>query len=255
MKGSLSTEIAKQFNLFLIAIGFFSRLPVTVMTEYSEQRLNQANRYFGVVGWLLGAIVAAGFVLFSWYFPEPIALFLAMVLSLLLTGAFHEDGLADMFDGFGGGFTAERKLEIMKDSRLGTYGSCALFAALSGKFLLLSHVQDIVVAVLVAYPLSRVVAASFIFDMPYVSDLDKSKSKPLATRQSFNELMILLFTGAVALFIAPEGTVLTLIIALLVFRIWFKRFLLKQINGFTGDCLGASVQLSELLIYLVLVAL
>ena len=128
----------------------------------------------------------------------------AAIVSLLVTGVFHEDGLADMADGFGGGFDKSRKLEIMKDSRLGTYGSAALMMVLLGKFLFLSESGNVLLAILVAYPLSRAVAGSFIFDMDYISNQDnvsenqQSKSKPLASQQTGTELMILLLSGAAA---------------------------------------------------------
>ncbi|MCJ8274852.1 MAG: adenosylcobinamide-GDP ribazoletransferase, partial [Psychrosphaera sp.] len=153
-----------------------------------------------------------------------------------------------------------RKLEIMKDSRLGTYGSAALMMALLGKFLFLSESANVLLALLVAYPLSRAVAGSFIFDMDYISNKDnvsenqQSKSKPLASQQTGTELMILLLSGAATFILLPMHTVFWLLLVLLVFRVAFKRFLLKQIGGFTGDCLGGAQQLSELLIYATLLA-
>ncbi|NQZ09875.1 MAG: adenosylcobinamide-GDP ribazoletransferase [Algicola sp.] len=248
----------KQINLFLLALSFFSRLPVSGWVQYSSDNLNQANRYFGMVGWLLGAIVAAAFWLLLQYFSQAISVFLAMIVSLLLTGVFHEDGLADMADGFGGGFDPSRKLEIMKDSRLGTYGSAALMMALLGKFLFLSESGNVLLAILVAYPLSRAVAGSFIFDMDYVRESvngsEQSKSKPLASQQTSTELMILLLSGAATFMLLPLNTVFWLLAVLSVFRVAFKRLLLKQIGGFTGDCLGGAQQLSELLIYATLLA-
>lgn len=245
----------KQINLFLLALSFFSRIPVSRWVKYSNENLNQANRYFGLVGWLLGCIVAVAFWLFSQYFSQAISVFLTIIVSLLVTGVFHEDGLADMADGFGGGFETSRKLEIMKDSRLGTYGSAALMMALLGKFLFLSESANVILALLIAYPLSRAVAGSFIFDMTYVTDDEaQSKSKPLASQQTNTELTILLLSGAATLVLLPLNTVFWLLVVLCIFRVAFKRFLLKQIGGFTGDCLGGAQQLSELLIYATLLA-
>jgi adenosylcobinamide-GDP ribazoletransferase len=222
--------------------------------QYSSENLNHSNRYFGLVGWLLALLVGSAYWVFSQFFEQSVSVLLLMVVSLLLTGVFHEDGLADMADGFGGGFTVERKLAIMKDSRLGTYGTAALTMALLAKFLLLSQQQSVIIALLVAYPLSRVLAISFIFDMSYVAENDNSKSKPMAKRQTLTELAILLFTGATTFLLLSANAVFWLIAVLLVFRLVFKRFLLRQINGFTGDCLGGAQQISELLIYLTLLA-
>lgn len=252
-----------QWQLFCLALGFFSRLPIPSSTPYSEARMNQAGRYFALVGAILGALCALVYGAAQWWLPSSAALFVMMVFSLMLTGAFHEDGLTDMADGIGGGMTTERRLEIMKDSRIGTYGASALIMALLGKFVLLSELIEQVgqsitaigVILIVGYTLSRAVAASLIFDMPYVSDLGGSKSKPLAQRQTRLELGILLMTAAVPCLFLSAGAVLALVIVAVVFRFGFKRWLQARLGGFTGDCLGAAQQIMELLCYLTLLAL
>lgn len=244
-----------QLNLFFLALGFFSRIPMPAWVDYSPEKLNQSSRYLTLVGWLLGALVAAAFFVAQQLFPETISLWLAMSFSLLLTGAFHEDGLADTADGFGGAFAREKKLAIMKDSRIGTYGASALVMALIGKYLLLSENNDIIVALLIAYPLSRATAVSLIADMQYVTDNDTSKSKPLANRLSKFDLSILLLTALPALlFLSPThaGALLT---ALITVRLLAKWYLNQQIGGYTGDTLGAVQQVSELTIYGTLLAL
>lgn len=223
--------------------------------EYSPEKLNQSSRYLTVVGWLLGALVAALFFGAQHLFSETISLWLAMGFSLLLTGAFHEDGLADTADGFGGAFARDKKLAIMKDSRIGTYGACALLMALLGKYLLLIENSEIIIALLVAYPLSRVTAVSLIADLQYVSDDDASKSKPLANKLGKIELTILLLTAVPALLLVPHMTAMYLIASLLLVRTLAKLYLNKQIGGYTGDTLGAVQQVSELVIYGVLLAL
>ncbi|HHC6636639.1 TPA: adenosylcobinamide-GDP ribazoletransferase [Vibrio parahaemolyticus] len=244
-------------ELFLLAVSFFSRLPVPSDLPYSEERMNQAGRYFALVGVILGVLCALVFYFTQLIFPDSAALVLTMAFSLLLTGAFHEDGLTDMADGIGGGMTVERRLSIMKDSRIGTYGAATLVMALLAKFVLWSelvHLPDFGLVIVVAYTTSRALAATLIYDMPYVSDSDTSKSKPLANKQSSSEVAILLFTaGVVSLFLGVMQTSF-IVIVLFVFRFAFKRWLTKRIGGFTGDCLGAAQQLSELLVYLTLIA-
>ncbi|ENM5776999.1 adenosylcobinamide-GDP ribazoletransferase [Vibrio mimicus] len=246
-----------QLELFLLAVSFFSRLPVPVNLPYSSERMNQAGRYFALVGLLLGGICALVYSLATQLFSTNISVFLTMVLSLLLTGAFHEDGLADMADGVGGGMTAERRLAIMKDSRIGTYGASALLMALFGKYLLLTELADLTSLVpiwLMAYTLSRAVAASLIHNTPYVSDADSSKSKPLAQQQSSSDLAILSLTALMTLLCFSWQLMAVMIVASLIFRQTFRRWLIKRLGGFTGDCLGAAQQLMELLIYLILLA-
>ena len=223
--------------------------------EYSPEKLNRSSRYLTSVGWLLGALVAVLFFAVHKLFPETISLWLAMGFSLLLTGAFHEDGLADTADGFGGAFSREKKLTIMKDSRIGTYGASALVMALLGKYLLLIENSDIIIALLIAYPLSRATAVSLIADMNYVSDTDTSKSKPLANQLTKTDLFILLLTALPALFFLSLLHAAILLAALITVRVLAKAYLNKQIGGYTGDTLGAVQQISELTIYGVLLAL
>lgn len=243
-----------QFNLFLIALTFFSRIPVPVKIDFRSEFLNQANRYFTLVGWLLGALVAGVYYLATHLFDQNVAVFITLAFSLLLTGAFHEDGLADTFDGFYGGMDKEAKLRIMKDSRLGTYGAAALFFALFGKWLLLSESTLPLIAIFIAYPLSRCVASSFIFDMPYSQSSDGSKSKPLASKQTVSELVISLVTILPVLLFLPLKLALILFIVLIILRFALKYWMKKHIDGYSGDTLGASQQISELTIYSILLA-
>lgn len=248
-----------QLNLFYLALSFFTRIPVPKSMIYSPELLNQANRYFSLIGLFLGVILASCLYLLAFFLPLSIVVLLTLIFSLLLTGAFHEDGLADMADGIGGAFEVNKRLAIMKDSRLGTYGSITLLMALILKFQLLVVLAEqsiglLVGGVILAATLSRAVAGSFISVMPYVSEDDSSKSKPLAQAQSKQELYILLAIGLMPLIFYPLIFILIVLAVLLAFRWYFKIWLLKRLGGFTGDCLGAAQQVSELLIYLVLVA-
>lgn len=251
------SRIREQYQLFCLALSFFSRLPIPSSTPYSEERMNRAGRYFALVGALLGLLCALVFGWLSLFLPGNIAVLLTMVFSLLLTGAFHEDGLTDMADGIGGGMTHERRLAIMKDSRIGTYGAVTLAMVLLAKYALLTalvaHTSLLMVWVL-AYTLSRTVAASLIYDMDYVSDRETSKSKPLASKQTKGELRFLILCGVLPCLWFSPVVALSLILSVVALRFSFKSWLIKRIGGFTGDCLGAAQQLTELWIYLLLVA-
>lgn len=113
-------------NTFFTALMFFTRIPVPGSIPYSKELLNKALRFFPLVGGIVGGIGAGILWLGMLIFPFPLALLLSMVVTIFITGAFHEDGFADFCDGYGGGITKERILEIMKDSRLGTYGTIGL---------------------------------------------------------------------------------------------------------------------------------
>lgn len=246
-----------QWQLFLVALAFFTRIPIPINTPFSTERLNHANRYFGVIGLIVGVICSLIYLLFILLFPPTIAIGIAMISGILITGAFHEDGLADVFDGFGGGWTVESKLNIMKDSRLGTYGASALVMALGLKWITLVSLADInlylpIYAFIVIHCISRVAAASLIFSYPYVRADQDSKVKPLANQQSLLDIGILLTTGVLVLSILPLSLALSCLITTIFVRqscgYWFNH----QLGGYTGDCLGATQQLAEITGYLTL---
>lgn len=247
--------IKHELNLFFLALGFFSRIPMPKCVVYSPEYLNRSSRYFTFVGWLLGAMVAGCFCIAQLFFSNNISVWIAMAFSLVLTGAFHEDGLADTADGFGGGYTLEKKLSIMKDSRVGTYGAVALIMALAGKYLLLIESTHIALGIVISYALSRTVAASLLFDMHYIADVDTSKSKPLAKNQSKTDFSILILTSLPVCLLLPWQTGLLLSVVLIFVRYACKFYFIKHIGGYTGDCLGAAQQVSELVIYAMLVLL
>ena len=256
----MQTCFRYHLNLFLLALSFFSRLPMTKSLEYSPSKMRRARRYFPLVGWLLAVILIAVYGITQPLVGIPLALCLLMIVSLLMTGALHEDGLADTFDGFFGGYTQERKLTIMKDSRIGTYGTCALVMALLSKFLLLSALAEqgvLVMSLLVAYPLSRAMSISLVQDMQYVSSHvsnSGSKSAPFATPFNPKVLSFVLITGAAACILLPVLTVIYLLVSCLILRYWLRFWMTKHINGYTGDCLGTAQQLQELLIYSVILS-
>lgn len=255
-----ATGWQRQWQIFLVSLAFFTRLPIPADTPYSTQHLNQANRYFGAVGIIIGLISAAVYLLAILIWPPELALALAMVTSILTTGAFHEDGLADVFDGFGGGWTVECKLDIMKDSRLGTYGAASLVMMLGCKWVSLSALARIdpalpAILLIVMHSISRICAASLIFSYPYVRADQQSKVKPLANQQSQQDLWILLGTGLVMLLLLPIDAAITLTLVMVAIRYLCGKWFQQQLGGYTGDCLGAAQQIAELSGYMALLAL
>ncbi|GGI80427.1 adenosylcobinamide-GDP ribazoletransferase [Shewanella hanedai] len=247
----------KQVTLFLIAMGFFTRIPMPGWLKVDAENLNQANRYFGLVGLLVGGISALVYGLSTQFLPASVSIILAMMTGIVVTGGFHEDGLADTADGLGGGWTVADKLRIMKDSTIGTYGALALVMALMLKFVVLSELalynpEVVIVALLVGHCLSRVLAASIIFSQAYIRDDASSKSKPLAQNQTLNELLILLATGVAVLWFSNLSAAVYIAVGLVLLRWVIIRFFHRQIGGYTGDTLGAAQQVSELTCYLIL---
>lgn len=238
-------------NEFCLALAFFTRLPIPARTQYSPQAQQRAIGYFSVIGWLLGALLALALWGASQIWPQPVAVLLTMVLGLLLTGALHEDGLSDMCDGLGGGVDHAKKLAIMKDSRVGSYGALALILSQLLKFCLLLSLPAPWWALLLAQPLSRTLAGSLMFVLPYVR-VESAKAKAVVGEWAWRDLLGLLAGGVLALCLLPWPLALTCLLLLGLLFIWLVRFLTRHLGGYTGDCLGAAQQLAELLIYLLL---
>lgn len=243
---------------FLLAIQLLTRLPVRLSSLYSPERMAASVRYYPLVGALVGAISAAVFIATHLMFPTAIAVLMAITAGLLFTGAFHEDGLADTFDGVGGGLTREKALQIMKDSRLGTYGTLALIIALAIKAAALIALTPLLipVALIAAHGLSRLSSVLVIATSQYVRD--EGTGKPVAGAVSPMSLIVALITGAVVIFawaywappIALAWAVGGLFLGHLAMRLFFE----PKLGGYTGDTLGAVQQASELGFYLGLVA-
>ena len=249
-------------RLLLTAVQFYTRLPVPVWVGHSDNLLNKATVYFPVVGWLVGGVAAAVYVSGQLLFRNNgVALLLSLGASVLLTGAFHEDGFADTCDGFGSGWTKPKILEIMKDSRLGTYGAVGLGLLLGLKLVALRGLPatGVGAALLVAHPLSRATALTCIFTHEYARENEDSKAKPVAKKISRAELAAGLLLGALPL-LAYAGltrcpTLLWVFVPLGLVQTSMARYFHRWIGGYTGDCLGAIQQVAEVVIYLFLLIL
>ena len=243
-----------QIELFFTALGFFTRIPVPGWVPWSPERLNHAARYFPLVGWTVGAAGALVLWATALVLPASIAVVLSMAATIRLTGAFHEDGWADACDGLGGGWERLQVLTIMKDSRIGSYGSAGLTLMLLGKALALIELANIdltlaLVALLVAHPLSRLASTSLIHFLDYVREDESAKSRPLARRLQAHELAIALLCGTLPLLLLPALPALGAV-ALAALVTWrAARVFLRRLGGYTGDCLGAAQQASELACY------
>nr|WP_241264454.1 adenosylcobinamide-GDP ribazoletransferase [Marinobacter daepoensis] len=238
-----------------MAIGFLTRIPMLARIDYSQRLMNQSSVYFPLVGLMLGALYAATYSAALWIASPIVALVLVTILHLFVTGAFHEDGLADSVDALGGGYSVEKRLEIMKDSRIGTYGTVALVMALMLKVALLADARFVWLALLVAPAVSRLTPLLLMASLPYVTDPDKSKSKPVADGFSLTRLLaatgfVLLLTATLTawqILLVPAAFTAVVLVALL-----WGRYLHRQLGGYTGDALGASVVFSELVLLLFL---
>lgn len=251
--------IRSQLELFFIAVGFFSRLPVPGWVEFSPDKLGHAARFLPLVGWLIAAIGAAVFWLTVQVLPVELAVVLSMAATIRATGAFHEDGWADTCDGLGGGWTRDQVLQIMKDSRIGSYGAIGLVLLLLAKYLVLSALgadddYPLLAALLVAHPLSRLAAVSIMAMLDYARSDDSAKSAPVARRPDAGELGIATLAGVLPLLLLPAAAALAALGLAVVVVVMALRTFARRLGGYTGDTLGAVQQLSEIAIYLGILA-
>jgi adenosylcobinamide-GDP ribazoletransferase len=259
------TQFARHF---LLALQFFTRIPVTgrlaAWVGFSPAMLRASAAHFPGVGWVVGGLTAAVLWGLLVLLPAaPAAVWVAVVLStvfgVMLTGAFHEDGLADLADGLGGSAERERALEIMKDSRIGSYGAIALVLVLLAKVALLALLAQgsgwlAVVALFAAHVTSRTVPLLIIRTLPHVGDTPQSKSKPLAESLSNAGLLAGLLWWALAMALVvrllPAAPWAQAVLGALLGLAWMWRLLRRRLQGFTGDGLGATQQVCEVLFYL-----
>ena len=244
--------------MVFVALQFLTRVPAPRWVGFEPDWLNRSARWFPLVGLFVGAV--AGTILWaaSAVFPPAVAVGLSIGASVLLTGGFHEDGLADTADALGGAVSGERALEIMKDSRIGTYGALALVIVLGLKAAVLTAMLPAlaVPALLLAHTASRAAAVVLIRVLPYAGDIAHAKAKPLAQRVSGAGVVVafatVLVVGAVlAARVQSHGLLVVTSLALLVVgTVWSVRWLRRRLGGYTGDTLGATQQVTELLVLL-----
>lgn len=267
---------------YLLAIQFFTRIPVTgrlaAWVGFSPAMLRASAAHFPGVGVVVGALVVGlTALLLAWLPPSPFAPLLAAVLgtvlSVMVTGGFHEDGLADVADGLGGSYDRDRALVIMKDSRVGAFGVLAVVLALLAKVALLALIGSVstrgmLLGIFAAHVVSRTWPLLLIRLMPHVGDAAGSKSKPLADQISggsllaagiwcFGALVLVVSSQAAIVSGANVGLVLALVQPLMLGILasalawaYMGRLLWRRLQGFTGDGLGATQQVCEIAFYL-----
>jgi adenosylcobinamide-GDP ribazoletransferase len=253
--------VSRQLALFMTAVQFLTRLPTPRFAAFEPARLARSARYFPLVGVLVGGINVGVWWLASQRLPTSVAVGLMLAISVLVTGAFHEDGFADVCDGFGGGTTPERVLSIMKDSRIGAYGAIGVVLLLGLKWACLDALAVGTAAfaplVIGAHLMSRWCAVALMWSLPYARTEGESKSRSAVEGLTPGEWVIGGLIGSAAF--APiavygwrhggslEARALIAGAVAAAAAAWAAaRYFRRRIGGHTGDCLGAVQQLTEL---------
>jgi adenosylcobinamide-GDP ribazoletransferase len=240
-------------KLYLLALGFYTRLPVPKDQDYSQ--LPQASIYLPLVGWLVGGLSGLCFYVTNLIWPQTVAVILSLLCGILLTGAFHEDGFADVCDGFGGGYDKQRILEIMKDSQIGAYGALGLLLLMSLKISLLITLPSgfIPLIFFAGHSISRFQPLLLMQRYDYARS-DNSKGSAAVFKPSPQELC---FAGVFALLPLLLLPLLCSLVIPVIFLVNWRLgcYFYCHIGGYSGDCLGTSQQLSEVVFYLFVSAL
>lgn len=249
-----------QLRLLLIAIQFYTRLPVTgrlaAWVGWRPEWLARSTRYFPLVGALVGLLMALAYAVAGGFLPHGVSVLIAIGAGLLITGAFHEDGFADFCDAFGTQSDAARTLEIMQDSRVGAYGAIGALMMLLGRFETLASLDPewVASALVAGHALSRGCAVVVMMTLPYARHDALAKAKPVATQLAAPDAGIALAMAAlpalaIAAWSGAGGGLLAGAACAAVATWWLRSMMARRLGGYTGDCLGAVQQAAELAFY------
>lgn len=240
--------IMQEFKYFLVAVQFLTRIAVKPFDDFNATWLDRSAKYFPLVGAMVGAIGGTVIVAATPFLPQPLPMLLGLAAAIAVTGAFHEDGLADTADGLGGGQTREQRLEIMKDSRIGTYGTIALVTMLALKATAMMQIGPIsmIFAFIAAHAAARLASLIAMRLMTYAGDHDTAKAKPLATSITGRELAIAAVLGILpGLLLLSWATLTVSLTVAAIAALVVARKAQRLIGGYTGDILGAIEQVFE----------
>ncbi|MDR3266497.1 MAG: adenosylcobinamide-GDP ribazoletransferase [Tannerella sp.] len=239
----------RELNLFFTALRFYTRIPCPCGNDYPDD-LSQSIRYFPLIGWIVGGIMTLVIYGLSFVFPDSVCILLSLAVGILITGAFHEDGFVDVCDGFGGGWTKEKILAIMKDSRIGAYGVIAwvvLFALKLFTLLELLHIDLLfcIKVLLLAQVISRFSVVTMVFTHQYARTDSSSKAKSIANGNTIGNLLISVFWLLPFLWLFSDWRFAFILIPVYLTKMCLAQYFKKWIGGYTGECLGATQQITE----------
>lgn len=253
----------EELKIFFTAVMFYTRIPCPSWVDHHPDYINKSVRYFPIIGWIIGSIAGIAFLFGNWLIGPLFASLLFILISVWFTGAFHEDGFADVCDGFGGGWTKEQVLSIMKDSRVGTYAVVGLVLLILVKVSLLVEFpiyhQGIALLIILmnGHTLSRAMAATVIFTHEYVREDQRSKVKPVAQSYSRTNVFLVLLLGLIPTvgitYFTGQWWWCFIPFPLYIVKMVLSNFFKRKIGGYTGDCLGATQQVVEVAYYLIVV--
>ena len=247
-------RLRSEIETLVGAIHFFTRLTVPGRWSHDAVSLERAIRYFPITGAIVGAGAALAFCLTSLVWPKSLAILAAVAIAIYLTGAIHEDGWSDMVDGFGSAADKDRILAIMRSSQLGSHGAVALIVLLLVRFAALIEIDSALVAIalIAGHAFSRLCATFILSTLDYARS--DGKAKPFGNRLSGLELAFASFCALIPVLLLPWEKATTALALAAIATMWLRFLFKRRIGGYTGDCIGATQQLTETVFYLGLLA-
>lgn len=244
--------IRRELHIMASALLYFTRIPLPFKVPYNKDYMVRVLTWFPGVGLIVAMFGILLWWLTSQLLPQNVARIIALAGMVVLTGALHEDGWADVCDGFGGGYNAQRRLEIMKDSCIGAFGAIGLLLLflLKSVALLTIPVSVMIPALLLAHATSRLSSLTIAQIWNNARHDASSKSKDVVQRLSWLRILLACGQAAVPVVMFQNIGVACLVPVQLMLALLGGRFFKKRIGGYTGDCLGAVQQLNEVLAYL-----
>ncbi|WP_421919365.1 adenosylcobinamide-GDP ribazoletransferase [Marinifilum sp.] len=241
----------KELNIFFTGLSFFTRIPFPKWADFKKEYQREAIKYFPIAGAIIGGIAALVFYLCNVLLPFNLAVILSMIATAMLTGALHEDGFMDVCDGFGGAWTKERILEIMKDSLIGAFGVTGIIFLILTKFYCQFSISanQLPWILIAAHSSSRMTAATLVNTHQYAR-VENSKAKDYSQKLSIGNFIFMILSGILPLALLGNAKFFLIIIPVYASKWLLGRFFNKWIGGYTGDCIGATQQVCELVFYL-----
>ena len=242
----------------LLALQFLTRIPVPLVARLSPEvvkiGLGRAVGWFPLVGALVGCITALMVTLCDEFWPRTVAVVLALIIEARLTGAFHEDAVADFCDAFGGGWTRDDTLRIMKDSRIGSYGALGLTLAVALRAALMITLSPaaLVISIVAAATAGRLLVVLLMASAPPAA-VSSGLTKDIGARVEWPQYVPAILLSAPILVVwcqqMPRAALLALALSI-TFLVWFRALLMRRLGGSTGDCLGFAAYAGQLIVLL-----
>ena len=245
--------IKREFNILFSAVLYFTRFSLPFKVPYRKEHQQLILTWFPLIGIIVGGLGAGVFYGFSLILPQPVSVVLALGAMVLITGAFHEDGFADVCDAFGGGYTKDQRLKIMKDSRVGAYALFGVVLLMALKITVLTEINVAVVPLVLIASGSLSRWSTLIISMlwPYARPTGESKSRESTSRLAIPRFVVAFVVGVAPLFLFQEWTIFWSVPIVIVSSLLAGRWFYQRLGGYVGDSLGAVQQLNEVLIMMV----